>query len=264
MNILEKIIIHKRKEVDSRKEMIPARSYEGFPSYRIRRASFSEALANNYPSVIAEFKRKSPSRGVINAETCIYATITGYAKAGVDAISVLTDTVFFGGSLCDLQDASILTSQPLLRKDFIIDEYQIIEAKAFGASAILLIASILSVSQVKSMSFLARTLGMDVLLEINKEKELDKWIPDITLVGVNNRDLSSFEVNIENSLALLQKIPSECLKVAESGISDTETVRKLYREGFDAFLIGEAFMKTEKPYDTAASFINDIKNERKT
>lgn len=261
MNILNDIISNKRKEVAARKQMIPANSYEGFPAWKSKPPSFRDALINEYPSIIAEFKRKSPSKGIINPVAGIYETIRGYTKAGVNAISVLTDSVYFGGSLCDLQDASVLTKIPLLRKDFVIDEYQLTEAKAFGASAILLIASVLTSAEVKSLALRTRELGMEVLFEVHSQDELDKWCPEIGIVGVNNRNLSSFQVNIENSIRLLEKIPTECIKVAESGISKAETVRELYRAGFNAFLIGETFMKADKPWLAAEAFILNLASD---
>jgi len=258
MNILEEIIGEKRKEVFSRKDLIPAGFYEKVPAFRRERPSFGDAIKRPFPSVIAEFKRKSPSRGVINSSAAIYETIAGYSISGASAISVLTDHNYFGGSLVDLQDSALLSHLPLLRKDFIIDEYQVIEAKAYGASAILLIASVLKSDQVKMLSQLANGLGIDVLFEIHDEKELDKWFPGIKIVGVNNRNLSSFRMQPERSLKLLQNIPRECIKVAESGISDAETVKEWFNAGFDAFLIGETFMKTEKPWITAKNFILDL------
>ncbi len=258
MNILKEIIGEKRKEVSSRKDMIPIQLYEKVPAFRRERASFMDSLRRPFPAIVAEFKRKSPSRGIINSSAGIYETISGYATAGVNAISVLTDHNYFGGSLADLQDASLLSPLPLLRKDFIIDEYQVIEAKAYGASAILLIASVLESEQVKILARLATGIGLDVLFEIHSEKELDKWCPEIKIVGVNNRDLSSFQMQPEKSLLLLEKLPAEVIKVAESGISFPETVREWYNSGFDAFLIGETFMRTEKPWITARNFILDI------
>jgi indole-3-glycerol phosphate synthase len=260
MDILQKIIRNKQKEVASRKEMIPAGIYESFPGFKMSRPSFSAALRNNYPSVIAEFKRRSPSKGLINETAGIYETITGYERAGVNAVSVLTDSVFFGGSLCDLQDASTLTSVPLLRKDFIIDQYQIFEARAYGASAILLIASVLSKEEVSNLSLFARSLELEVLFEIHEEVEIDKWDPAISMVGINNRNLSTFDVNMENSVRLAGKLPGECIKVAESGITSPDTVKGLYKAGFNAFLIGEAFMKTSEPWVTAGNFISDLRS----
>lgn len=262
MNILDQIIDNKRREVQSRKKMIPAKVYMDFPAFGMKRPSFPESLQNEYPSVIAEFKRKSPSKGVINQHADLYEIITGYTSAGVNALSVLTDREFFGGSLCDLQDASVLSHLPLLRKDFVIDEYQIIEAKSIGASAVLLIASVLTALEVKVLTARAREFGMDVLFEIHDENELDKWYPEIRIVGVNNRDLSSFEVNIGNSIKLLEKIPAECIKVSESGISNPEMIRELHLAGFNAFLIGEAFMKTAKPWETAEEFILNLKGNK--
>ena len=259
MNILDKITACKRKEISSRKQSIPAKSLEAYPAFKLSLASFRQSLINPFPSLIAEFKRKSPSKGFINADISLYEVITAYNKAGVQAISVLTDKEFFGGSLYDLQEASGLSVLPLLRKDFVIDEYQIIEAKAFGASAVLLIASILTAKEIIRFSNFTLALGMDVLFEVHNEKELDKWFPGINIVGVNNRNLSTFEVNIEHSVTLLEQIPGECIRVAESGISKPDTVKHLYNAGFNAFLIGEAFMRAKNPYEKAEQFISDLR-----
>lgn len=259
MNILDEIVEKKRKEVAFRKNMISSASYQSSMAFRLKKASFYDALVSTSPSLIAEFKRRSPSKGVINNAAGIYETISGYSVAGVNAISVLTDCEFFGGSLCDLQDASLITSLPVLRKDFIIDEYQIIESKAYGASCVLLIASILTAGEVKAFSAMAKEFNLDVLFEIHNEKDLDKWCPGIQIVGVNNRNLSTFDVNTHNSIQLVEKIPSECIKVAESGITDINLVMDLYNAGYHAFLIGETFMKTAKPWITAADFVSNLR-----
>ncbi len=259
MRILDEIIGKKRKEVASRKNMIPSASYLSSLAFRMKRASFSDSLVNSYPTVIAEFKRKSPSKGVINNSSGLYETITGYTNAGVNAISVLTDCDFFGGSLCDLQDASCYSSLPLLRKDFIIDEYQILESKAFGASCILLIASILTHGEIKAFTAIANEFDLDLLFEIHNESDLDKWCPGIQIIGVNNRDLGNFKINTGKSLQLVDKIPSECIKVAESGISDINVATELYKSGYQAFLIGENFMKSINPWIAAEDFICNLR-----
>jgi indole-3-glycerol phosphate synthase len=261
MSILEKIIAAKLNEVKHRKEMIPEESYMGLIGLNVNRPSFSNSLKNSVPSIIAEFKRKSPSKGIINMNAKLYETISGYGDAGVKAISVLTDNEFFGGSLCDMQDASVFTAVPILRKDFIIDAYQITEARAFGASAILLIASILTPREIQLFTLKAIELGMDVLFEVHDESELDKACGEISIIGVNNRNLGTFQVSIDNSVKILDKIPPHCIKVAESGITECATVIQLYKAGFDAFLIGEAFMNTEMPWKTAAEFISKLNDE---
>ena len=259
MNILDEIIRKKREEIKSRKAIIPSHIYERNPAFTSTRPPFADSLKCSFPAIIAEFKRKSPSQGVINPDADLYQTISGYSVSGVAAISVLTDMEFFGGSLTDLQDASLLTHLPLLRKDFIIDDYQIIEAKAYGASAILLIASVLKKEEVRNFTAFASALELDVMLEIHEEKDMEKYCSEINMVGVNNRDLKSFLVNPDNSIKLIEMIPPECIKIAESGIQDIETISKLYRSGFQAFLIGETFMKTEKPWFTAKTFVNKCK-----
>lgn len=258
MNILEKIIEIKKKEVMARKEMIPANIYMKVPEYKLNRASFYNAVRNPYPSIIAEFKRKSPSMGIINPTAELYDVITGYTNAMVQAISILTDFEFFNGSLSDLQDATLISSLPTLRKDFIIDEYQIYEAKAFGASAILLIASTLNAREVKDLTRIAHDSGLDVLFEIHDEKDLDKWFPEIKIIGINNKSLTPYTVNPDPELKLLKKVPDSCVKVIESGIIETESIIQLYNEGYEAFLIGEAFMKTIEPGLTAKNIVDDI------
>lgn len=238
--------------------MIPADVYMKIPEYKLNRSSFASALKNPFPSIIAEFKRKSPSKGIINPIADLYDIITGYTKAMVQSISVLTDYEFFQGSLSDLQDASILSSLPTLRKDFIIDEYQIFESKAFGASAILLIASVLEAREIKHLTRVANDSGIDVLFEIHDEKDLDKWFPEIKIIGINNRNLPSYTVDPDYSFKLLDKLPSTCIKVTESDINDINTVIQLFNEGCEAFLIGEAFMQTTEPGAVAKKFVEDI------
>jgi indole-3-glycerol phosphate synthase len=258
MNILEKISATKREEVQTRKKTNPVRILENSPFFHNKMPSFSKAISLPGPSVIAEFKRKSPSRGDINKNAECGRVATAYQAAGVSAISVLTDEQYFGGSNADLRNVAGFLNIPILRKDFIIDEYQVIEAKSIGAAAILLIASILTKEEVTRFSLLAKTLGMDVLFEIHEEKELEKMSPSIGIIGVNNRDLGSFEVSLENSVRLLSMLPSDSLKVAESGFSGSRQVKDLHKGGYDAFLIGEYFMKNEEPGRAAAQLINEI------
>jgi indole-3-glycerol phosphate synthase len=196
--------------------------------------------------IIAEFKRRSPSKGIINNRDSVEAVTKAYAAYGASGISVLTDHDFFGGSLDDLISARD-NGVPLLRKDFTIDEYQVLEAKAYGADVILLIAACLSTQQVKYLAGAAKKLGLEVLLEIHDESELGHICNEIDLVGVNNRNLKTFTVDLENSIRLAEKIGDSFLKVAESGINDVKDIHYLQQHGFKGFLIGEYFMKQQSP-----------------
>ena len=260
MNILEKIATFKREEVKSRKKMNPVNILERSVFFNRRMPSFYNALAKPIPSIIGEFKRKSPSMGVINPSADIKKVALGYQDAGIAAMSVLTDEEFFGGKNSDLQDVAALLKIPLLRKDFIVDEYQVVEAKSMGAGAILLIASILSKKEVDNLSGMALNLGMDVLFEIHDLVDLDKISQNIKIVAVNNRNLKTFKVSMDNSNELFQYLPQDCLKVAESGFQTYEDVRHLYYKGYNAFLIGESFMKSEEPWKSAELFINNLKS----
>ncbi len=209
--------------------------------------------------IIAEFKRQSPSKGLINGEAKPEEVAKAYQEAGVSAMSVLTDKEFFGGAIPDLQAARSVTNIPILRKDFTVDEYQIVEARAIGASAILLIASCLSKEEIQRFAKLAVDLGLDVLFEVHNREELDKYCDEIGVVGVNNRNLKTFEVNVQNSIDLLQFFPDGVKKVAESGISSIDTIKMLKQEGFDGFLIGENFMKTSNPGQACIEFCSSLK-----
>jgi indole-3-glycerol phosphate synthase len=208
--------------------------------------------------IIAEFKRKSPSRGVINADVSIEEVTTGYFRSGASALSILTDNAFFGGSESDLTRARELNSIPILRKDFILDEYQIIEARAMGADAILLIAAVLSAAEVLQLARFARSLEMQVLLEIHGRTELDRLCEYVDMVGVNNRDLNTFEVDMAVSLELAGEIPSGFVKVSESGITSPLVVKKLKSAGFQGFLIGENFMRAPDPVLAFSDFVKLI------
>ena len=223
----------------------------------MERPSFFDALSKDGPSVIAEFKRRSPSKGLINDQAGIEEVVAGYKDAGVKACSVLTD-VHFGGEPEDLARAFRIAQLPLLRKDFIVDEYQIIEARALGASAILLIASVLSVKEISQFTNLARSLGLDVLFEVHNQEEVQKADPSIRIFGVNNRDLNTFKTDTQRSFELVKSLPAESLKVSESGLDNPETIVELYHAGYQAFLIGENFMKTPEPGLAARNFCQSI------
>lgn len=260
MNILDKIAAVKREEVKSRKKTNPLSELEGSAFFNRRMPSFFDCLEKPGPSVIGEFKRRSPSRGDINPGASIIKVALGYQEAGIDAVSVLTDEEFFGGKNSDLQDVAGLLKIPILRKDFIVDKYQVFEAKSLGASAILLIASILSRKEVDLLSGLSLDLGMDILFEIHDLSDLEKISNNIKIVGVNNRNLKTFDISIDNSNDLLKHLPDYCLKIAESGFQTHEDVRRLFYKGYNGFLIGESFMKSEKPWKSAELFINKLKS----
>jgi indole-3-glycerol phosphate synthase len=260
MNILEKIATLKREEVKIRKITTPVTVLEKSVFFKRLMPSFYEASAKPEPSIIGEFKRKSPSRGAINPLADIRTVALGYQEAGIAALSVLTDEKFFGGKNSDLQLAAGLLKIPVLRKDFVVDEYQVVEAKSIGAAAILLIASILSKKEVEIFSDMALNLGMDILFEIHELIDLDKLSQRIKIIGVNNRNLKTFKVSMDKSDDLFHHLPQNCLKVAESGFQTYEDVKRLFYKGYDAFLIGESFMKSEDPGMTATRLINDLKS----
>ncbi|NJW51829.1 indole-3-glycerol phosphate synthase TrpC [Salinimicrobium oceani] len=259
MNILEKIAAHKKQEVAISKEEVPVESLELLPHYHRKCLSLRENLQKVQPGIITEFKRRSPSHPEINLTADVEKITAAYEAAGASGISVLTDEEFFGGSLDDLALARETVKLPLLRKDFVVDEYQIIEAKAMGADVILLIAAMLKPSEIRQFSALAKKLGLEVLLEVHNEEELKNNLFDtVDLIGVNNRNLKTFEVDLQFSKDLAEKIPGEYLKVSESGISDTAAIRELQKYGFQGFLIGGNFMKTEDPGKSAAEFIKEL------
>ncbi len=260
MDILEKIIQHKKDELLLLKNKTSIKQLKYYRHYnKIVPSFYSHLIAANSNGIIAEFKRRSPSKGVINGKAAVDDIIPGYTDSGVACISILTDTVFFGGNNDDLMRGRDLSQLPLLRKDFIIDSYQIYEAKAIGASAILLIAAILDKEQLKEFAALANALGMEVLLEIHDEKELGHINSYIQMVGINNRNLRNFEVDIQLSLQLASQLPSGILAVAESGISSVDDYLMLRQAGFRGFLIGEQFMKQPDPVLTCKDFCESIR-----
>lgn len=248
MTILDTINNYKKLEVASKKAAFPISLLEQSTYFKKETISLVTSLKNASTGIIAEHKRKSPSKSVINDQILLPEVVKGYELAGAAGISVLTDTKFFGGSLDDLLLARKTVSSPILRKEFIIDPYQMFEAKAFGADAILLIAASLSKKEISGFSQLAKQLQLEVLVEIHNEEELEKSLQTtVDLIGVNNRNLKTFEVSIENSIQLAEKIPSEFVKISESGINHIENIKKLKKYGFEGFLIGEHFMKTDNP-----------------
>jgi indole-3-glycerol phosphate synthase len=247
MNILEKIIEHKRREVQQRKKEVDVKALEAERFFTRQTYSLKQFVSDPAKTgIIAEYKRKSPSKGIINDRDSVELVTGMYAANGASGISVLTDYNFFGGSLDDLIAARD-NDVPLLRKEFMIDEYQIVEAKAFGADVILLIAACLSPNEVKDLAIAARKLRLEVLLELHDQSELDHICDEIDLVGVNNRNLKNFEVDLEHSVRMAEKIGEGFIKIAESGINDVNNIRYLKQHGFKGFLIGEYFMKQEDP-----------------
>ena len=259
MNILDEIVAHKLKEVAERKLHYPADLLEQSLFFESETVSLKEHIKREDKSgIIAEFKRKSPSKGIINEFADVKQVTTGYVQAGVSALSVLTDSAFFGGSYNDLAEARKVNSCPILRKDFIIDEHQVIGAKSIGSDAILLIAAILDKKRVKKLAEFAHSLNMEVLLEIHNEKELAVLNENIDLIGVNNRNLKDFSVDINTSIQLSELIPDDFVKISESGISSPSSIIKLKKYGFQGFLIGENFMKTDNPAKACKKFVHEL------
>lgn len=258
-NILEKIAATKRREVAAMKKLIPFEQLREQVSDVSREViSMRGSILNHEVGIIAEHKRRSPSRGEISPISEVGEIAESYVKNGAAAMSVLTDTSYFGGSLTDLAVARVAApSLPLLRKEFIVDEYQLYQARIFGADAILLIAAMISVEEVRQLNGIAHELGMQTLVEIHSLSELKSVPLDADMVGVNNRDLTSFSTDISNSALLVDRLPSGIVKIAESGIKTPEDVRRLKTIGFDGFLIGEAFMSTPDPGGTLRKFIDD-------
>ena len=259
MNILDKIVVDKRKEVDFKKSLIPVSQLEKSVLFERQTVSLADALRKSNSGIIAEHKRRSPSKSEINQSLNVQDVALGYENAGVCGMSVLTDAKYFGGSLDDLLLARAAVQMPLLRKEFIIDQYQIFEAKAHGADVILLIAAILDKGEIKRFSELAKSLQLDVLLEVHNEKELQKSImPSLDMLGVNNRNLKTFEVSLETSKTLSKLIPDDFVQVSESGISNAKAIQDLKPYGYQGFLIGENFMRTDSPGEAAKGFINTL------
>ena len=259
MNILDKIVLDKRNEVALRKQLIPVSQLEQSILFERATVSLANNLRNSKTGVIAEHKRRSPSKSVINNTLNVQDVASGYENAGVCGMSVLTDGKYFGGSLDDLLTARASCNLPLLRKEFIIDTYQILEAKAYGADVILLIAAVLTREEIKQFSEFAKSLNLDVLLEIHNKEELHKSImPSLDMLGVNNRNLKTFDVSLETSKSLSSLIPNDFVKVSESGISSIDAIKELQPYGYQGFLIGENFMKTDNPGTSATAFIKTL------
>lgn len=260
MNILDKIVETKKAEVARQQKVMPLAQLKKYPGYQRKCNSLKTALQkHNSTGIIAEFKQKSPSKGEINFGVKVEEVTIGYTEAGATGLSVLTDYEYFGGTLANLAKAREVNPEiPILRKDFMINIYQIMEAKAFGADVILLIAACLEKEQAETLAKKAKSLGMEVLMEVHNAEEL-KIINDfVDIVGVNNRNLKTFEVDVETSVKLAKLIPERFVKISESGLAEAETIRYLKKHGFKGFLMGETFMKTENPEEACRKLVESL------
>lgn len=254
-DILSEIIAHKRCEVDRQKQIVAIEQLQESIGKIPATRSMKQALASSKSGIIAEFKRRSPSKGWIKQEARTEEIVPSYVEAGASALSILTDESFFGGSLKDIRIARPLAEIPILRKDFIIDEYQLYQARIAGADAVLLIAAALEPETCHILTEKAHQLGLEVLLEIHRSAELAYIHQEIDMVGINNRNLGTFSTNVENSFRLAEQLPKDIVWVSESGISNPATVKRLQAVGFQGFLIGETLMKTEQPGETLRDFL---------
>jgi indole-3-glycerol phosphate synthase len=269
MNILEKIVADKRVQVEENKKNISVSELEHMPLFNLPRKSMVSSLRKKDASgIITEFKRRSPSKGLINGTSDVLEVTAGYCANGASGISILTDEKYFGGSNDDIIQSRPKVQCPILRKEFIVDEFQILEARAIGADVILLIAACLTPGEVKRLAAFAKSLELEVLLELHDEDELNHIAAEADMIGVNNRSLKTFVVDINQSKLLCDLIRQHCsrlgfddkLLIAESGISAVETVLDLKRSGFHGFLMGENFMKEKDPSIAFASFAQHLKS----
>ena len=262
MRILDKIVNHLKIEIETLSESVPILDLEKVEGFDRKCKSLKESIQNSKSGIICEFKRRSPSNKNINYTSNIIEVVKGYEKAGAVGVSILTNKKFFDGSGIDIINVRDIVDIPILKKEFIISEYQIFQAKSLGSDAILLIASILTKKEILNFSSLAKSLGLEVLLEVHSGIELNKISGNnIDIIGVNNRNLDTLEIDIDNSIELYSMIPDEFVKISESGISKVESILKLKEVGFDGFLIGENFMKTNDPEESAYNFIKQVENE---
>jgi len=259
VTILDTILADKVIEVAERKRLVPISELEKAPAFSRKCLSMKQSLLNSETGIISEFKRKSPSKGWIHEHANILEVTSGYSSAGASGISILTDLPYFGGSPEDIIAARPGILCPVLRKDFVIDEYQLYEAKAMGADVILLIAAALTGKRTFELARKAHELGLEVLLEIHNADEIRHANDFVDMLGVNNRNLKTFEVNTQVSFELAGLIPHQFVKVSESGISKSETVRELRKAGYKGFLMGENFMKEANPADALSKFIGELK-----
>jgi indole-3-glycerol phosphate synthase len=260
MNILEKIIEQKKSEIAERKKQVTVATlgktdFFSRPTLYLRKFLQDEGRTG----IIAEFKRRSPSKGIINDIADVGAVTKAYAENGASCLSVLTDETFFGGSTADLIKARV-NPVPILRKDFIVDEYQVTETKAMGADVILLIAACLTPARVRELAAFAAGLGLEILLELHAEEELEHICAETQIIGINNRNLKTFAVDIERSLRMADALPAGSIKVAESGISSPGDIRLFKKHGFEGFLVGENFMKASDPGAAFKHFVEGLQD----
>jgi indole-3-glycerol phosphate synthase len=260
-DILSRIADYKQKEVEERKSILPLDQLQAKPFYNRKGKSLRDSIIDpSKTGIIAEFKRKSPSAGAINLNTSVKQVTTGYAKSGASGLSVLTDTPSFGGSLDDLLTARQYVQTPILRKDFMLDEYQVYEAKAFGADAILLIAAMIDRYECEKLTGIAHKLGLEVLLEVHNASEIASHAGEFAdIIGVNSRDLKSFSTDLTHAEKLYELLPKDSIKIAESGIHQPEDAARFKQMGFDGFLIGSHFMHQDQPGMACLEFSNQLK-----
>jgi len=256
-DILTQIVTNKRSEIAELKKATKISEFEA-ATYFERKGKSLKARLTKAPGIITEFKRKSPSEQDIHLDARVQTVVRGYEKAGAAGISVLTDNTFFGGNLEDLESARQVTDLPILRKDFVLDEIQIFQAKAHGADVVLLIAEILEKEQVQAFAQLASDINLEVLLEVHSEEQLEKLADTVDMVGVNNRNLETFEVDVQQSIALAKEIPNKFIKVSESGFDHPDQVMRVHNAGYQGFLIGSHFMRESSPSEAAKTFIENL------
>lgn len=257
-NILAEIVDKRKATVKQLKSIVPVQAWEMMPFFNRECLSLKQSLlSKNLTGIIAEFKRASPSKGIINDKADVFDVLLDYEINGASAVSILTEPIYFNGNNDDMMSVRDAVKIPVLRKDFIFDEYQIAESKAIGADVILLIAACLTVTEVKRLAAFANNIGLEVLLELHVEEELQHICDETNIIGINNRNLETFEVDIERSLRMAEKIPADKIKIAESGIDNVETIKIFKEAGFKGFLMGEKFMKEKNP---GAAFKQFIKN----
>ena len=264
MTILDKIIETKKQEVAENKAKTPVSNLEKSQYFERKCFSFRKNIEMQGASgIIAEYKRQSPSKGIINDKVSVKEVADGYFKAGVSAMSILTDKQYFGGCNNDLLEGRSAVGLPIIRKEFIIDEYQIVEAKSIGADAILLIAACLTAQEIKTLTDFSHSLGLEILLELHDESELKKVYDQADMIGINNRNLKNFVVDVDHAIKMAHSLPKTMTKIAESGLDSAHTVAMLRKEGFHGFLMGEYFMKTSNPGLACQNFIAELRNIEK-
>lgn len=260
MSILHEIVKHKHQEIQSRKRLVPEEALQKSPYFQTPTVSLSKYLKRSDKSgIIAEFKKRSPSKTNINLYADVEHVSIGYMQSGASALSILTDEKYFGGSNENLETARKFNFCPILRKDFIVDPYQIIEARSIGADAILLIASILKKDQILELTKFAHSLNLEVLLEIHDPADIKKCNDLVNIIGVNNRDLVSFNTDHRHSLNIFNQLPSQALKISESGLKNVSQIIELKQKGYTGFLIGELFMNSPDPVKTCNRFVKALK-----